>query len=130
MNEQIKTQITTSYMMFVFEFADPSSIDEEKLTDDIRCNLNEIFSSQKNADRAKRILGKDNFSKLLSVYFNKFQSGGDLNFIGLEDAIAKNKKVMMRHLGRDKVTFLNLIVTLMKALELEPNKKGLLWRAC
>lgn len=126
MNEQIKTQLTTAYMMFVFDFSDPSQIDKDHFTKSI--NLEELFDTQRTADKAKRLWGKDGFKKLMSLYFNRYQTNKGLDFDALEASIVKNRKVFLRHLGKDKIAFLLLIVTLLKALESTPTKRGLLFQ--
>lgn len=118
--EKTKTHLTTAYMMFIFDFADPS---QAQIDMDIR----DLFSSQRNADQAKKKLGKDGFKKALSLYFNKFQTKHGLDFRSLEDEIISNKKVFLRHLGRDKINFLLLITTVMRDIETPVQKKGLLF---
>ncbi len=124
MNEQIKTQLTTAYMMFVFDFSDPSSIDKDHFTKSI--NLEELFDTQRTADKAKRLWGKDGFKKLMSLYFNRYQTSKGLDFDALETSIIKNKKVFLRHLGKDKINYLILITTMLKSLESTTPRRGLL----
>lgn len=125
MIDKIKSNLTNSYMMFVFEFADPSTIDKSEIQAFIKCPLVDAFSSQRTADSAKKNLGKLGFSKLLSVYFGEFQTSDGIDFRRLGLELTKNKKVLLRHLGKDKVNFLNLLVSIAKSLESE--RKGLLF---
>lgn len=120
MNDKIKTHLTTAYMMFVFDFADPSQVSSQ-------ADVKDLFESQKSADKAKRTHGRDGFRKLLSLHFNQFQTKGALDHDSLKSALIRNKKVYLRHLGKDKVTFLLLIVTLLKDLDYHPPKRGLLF---
>lgn len=119
--DKIKSQLTTAFMMFVFDFADPSQV---KTTPP--CKIQDLFNSQKNADKAKRVLGKGDFDKVLSLYFNQYQSKGGIDHDALSDSLAKNKKVMLRHIGRDKVNFLVLVACLLKNLDQPAPKRGLL----
>ncbi len=118
MNDKIRSAINTAYMLFVFEFADPTSVTLETK------NPLVVFDSQKSADKMKKELGKDGFRKFLSLYFSSFQSPRGLDFRKLDHEITKNKKVLLRHLGKDKMTYLSLVVSVLKAVE-EP-RRGLL----
>jgi len=126
MNDKIKSNITTCYMLFVFDFGDPSSVDRSQIESEIKGPVSEVFSSQKKTDFAKKTLGKAGFDKMLSLYFSSFQTQDGLKYKSLEDELVKNKKVFMRHLGKDKVNYLNLIVNVLKAGASE--SKGLLGR--
>ncbi len=127
MNDKIKSNITTSYMLFVFDFGDPSSVDKSQIEVEIKGPVSEVFSSQKKTDSAKKTLGKSGFDKMLSIYFSSFQTQDGLKYDSLENELLKNKKVFLRHLGKDKLNFLNLIVSVMKAGAGE-SKRGLLGR--
>ncbi len=126
MNDKIKSNITTSYMLFVFDFGDPSSVDKPQIEEAIKGPVSEVFSSQKKTDFAKKTLGKSGFDKMLSVYFSSFQTQDGIKYDSLENELVKNKKVFVRHLGKDKWNFLNLIVSVMKAGASEA--RGLLGR--
>lgn len=120
--EKIKTHLTTAYMMFVFDFHDPSSVDLE-----INFDIALLFDNQKSADSAKKLWGKNGFKKLLSLYFNRYQTGHGLDVDALSETVTRNKKVLLRHLGKDKVAFLVLIVTLFRAMDFNAPKRGLLF---
>lgn len=122
MNDKIKTQLTTAYMMFVFDFADPSLVEL-----DLSFEIATLFDTQKLADKTKKIFGRDGFKKILSLYFNQYQTGIGLDVDSLSDSLVRNKKTLTRHLGKDKVTFLALIVTLMRSLDHQAPKRGLLF---
>ena len=126
MKDKIKSNITTSYMLFVFDFGDPSSVDKPQIEEAIKGPVSEVFSSQKKTDFAKKTLGKSGFDKMLSVYFSSFQTQDGIKYDSLENELVKNKKVFVRHLGKDKWNFLNLIVSVMKAGASEA--RGLLGR--
>ncbi len=125
MNDKIKSNITTSYMLFVFDFSDPSSVEKSNIESEIKFPVTEVFSSQKKADSARERLGKDGFNKMLSAYFAGFQNqdGFDYNKLGSE--VLKHKKVFLRFLGKDKLNYLTLLINTMVTLQ-EP-KKGLLF---
>lgn len=124
MIDQIKSNLTNQYLMFIFEFADPSSVNKEELALFIGCPIIEIFKSQKMADKSKKLLGKTGFGKALVCYFNQFQSQDGIDFKKLEKEITQNRKVFLRHLGKDKVNFLTLLIKISDTLE--PKRKGLL----
>lgn len=123
MSDKIKSKITTSYMLFVFEFGDPSSVDKINIEKQIEFPVMELFSSQKKTDSAKKLLGRDGFNKMLSVYFSDFQTQEGFDYSRLEDELKKNRKVFLRHLGKDKLNYLVLLISVMAALP----KKGLLY---
>ena len=128
MIEKIKSSLNTSYMLFCFEMGDPSSINKESLVKSLSFPLDEIFDSQKKCDQAKSKLGKSEFQKVLSLYFASFQSSDGLDINGLESEIKANKPVMLRHLGKDKLAFLQLILSTFKATNEIEKRKGLLFR--
>ncbi len=123
-NDKIKSNLTTSYMLFVFDFGDPSNVNKESLEKQIECPIVDVFSSQKKTDNAKKVLGKENFNKLLAAYFSQFQTQDGFNYKTLGEELVKNRKVFIRHLGKDKCSILALLVKVMEALG-EP-KRGLL----
>lgn len=124
MNDKTKSTLTTAYMMFVFEFADPSSIDEKALKEKLGYSPLDIFHSQRRADSAKQLLGRKEFASLLALYFGQFQTRDGFNYESLDQAISDKRKVFERHLGKDKLKLLSVIIQTMKSLE-KP-KRGLL----
>jgi hypothetical protein len=130
MIDKLKSNLTNAYMMFILGFADPSTVDKSVVEAEMKGKISEVFNTQKNCDRAKRLL-KGNFAKMLALYFHQFNSTDGFDHLGLDKELAKNKKHLLRHLGKDKLQYLNLIVSLMKtADEIKPEgvklKKGLL----
>lgn len=128
MSEKIKSSLNTSYMLFCFEMGDPSSFNKESLLKTLVFPLDEIFDSQKKCDQAKSKLGKSEFQKVLSLYFSSFQSSDGLDVKGLEAELKQNKPVMLRHLGKDKMAYLQLILSTFKAANEVERRKGLLFR--
>lgn len=126
MNDKIKSQLTTAYMMFIFDFHNPLDVNQSALEERMPCKINEVFSSQRNSDRSKRKL-QDDFPKALSLYFKQYQTIDGVNVIALNEAMDVNNRTMQRHLGKDKMVHLRLIVNLIRALDEKPRlKKGLL----
>lgn len=124
MSDKIKTNITTSYMLFVFNFADLMNVDKKKIESGLPCPISDVFSSQKRIDTSKRNLGKQEFNELLALYFSQFQTQDGFDFHRLDGELTKNKKVFLRHLGKDKINYLSLLVTLMKTMS--EKRRGLL----
>lgn len=127
MNDKIRTQLTTAYMMFIFDLADPSMVDKERVISSLPVPLEELFDAQKSADKAKKLWGRDGFRKVLSLYFNQFQTNRGLDIEALESTLLRNKKVFLRHLGKTNVTFLSLIVSVLKAMDVPSPQRGLLF---
>lgn len=124
MIEQIKSNLTNHYLMFVFEFAAPESVNKDELTMELGCPVIDIFKSQRKADLSKKSLGRQKFGKVLMLYFDQFQSHDGIDFKRLEQELTQNRKVFLRHLGKDKVNYLSLLIKI--ADTLEPKRRGLL----
>ena len=125
MTEKIKSNLITSYMMFVFDFGDPTEVGKSAIETKITFPIAEVFHSQKRADSAREKLGKDGFNKMLSLYFAKYQTQDGFDYASLGDELTKHKKVFLRFLGKDKVALLTILISTMASLK-EP-KKGLLF---
>lgn len=124
MTDKIKSNLTNSYLMFVFDFGDPAHCDKAALAQAIGCPIIEVFKSQRTADKAKKVLGKRGFGEMLVCYFSAFQSQDGVKFKELERELITNRKVFLRHLGKDKVNYLNLMISVSGSIE--PAKRGLL----
>jgi len=85
--------------------------------------FSELFASQKNADKAKKIL-KNEFLSATKVYFSRFMKNGGVDADGLLQDLESHEKTMRRHLGNVQFEHLKLVATLLKMTE--PKKKGLL----
>jgi hypothetical protein len=125
MTDKIKSTLTTSYLMFVFDFGDPTEIGKSAIETKITFPISEVFKSQKRADSAREKLGKEGFNKMLSLYFAKYQTQDGFDYVSLGEELTKHKKVFLRFLGKDKVAMLTLMINTMASLK-EP-KKGLLY---
>lgn len=127
MIEEVRTITTTGFTMFVFDFADLEGVNRDKLETRIKCKVEDVFDQQRNADRAKRVL-KEDFRKLLALYFHAYQTsdGFDHGRLGLK--LDEKYKVFERHLGKDKLRFVRLLIQLAQATKGKP-RRGLLGAA-
>lgn len=124
MSEKFKSQVSTAYMLWVFEFADPTALKKDELEAEIKCPIAEIFDSQKNSDRAKKIL-RDRFPRAAALYFGQYLTGAGFDYRALKEKMTPNEKHFVRHLGKDKYKYLKLLVNLMDGLE--ETRAGLLF---
>lgn len=124
MIEQIRTINTTTYTMLVFDFADLEGVNKAKLESQIKHPLVELFDKQKNADRAKKILKAD-FEKLVALYLNDYQTSQGFAFERLSKKLDENEKVFLRHIGKDKVKLLRLLISIARLTQEKPTR-GLL----
>jgi hypothetical protein len=123
MTNPIKSVITTCYSNFISDFSDPLKVDKDALEKDIGCAVKDAFKSQNTADKARTVLGKDRFKDLISLYLNNFYMNDGIDLSGLSNVV--ESKVMVRHLGKDKLNVLNLIIKLSRLTE--EKKAGLLF---
>jgi hypothetical protein len=124
MIDKIKSNLTNHYLMFVFDFADPTSVNAKEIAEFIGCPIVEMFKSQRTADKSKKVLGRAGFGKALVCYFNEFQGRDGVDFKRLEQELTENRKVFLRHLGKDKVNYLTLLISVNESIE--PKRRGLL----
>jgi hypothetical protein len=115
--------------MLVFDFADPDGLNKTEIEECARCPIVELFDKQRSADRAKKWLKQD-FEKALAVYFCQFQTHSGFDFKKLKAKLDSSEKVFLRHLGKDKVLYLRLLISFAEALaEPAPKPRGLLFEA-
>ncbi len=126
MIDQIRSNVTTAFTMLVFDFADLDGVNKAELQTKIKCPIAELFDKQKNADRAKRALKAD-FDTLLALYFNAYQTSQGFAHERLAQKLDEAESVFMRHLGKDKVRYLRLLISIAKLINEKP--KGLLGAA-
>ncbi len=119
MNEKIKDDLDKHFDKFI-EGLGPQDKD---LVEKLKVDLKDLFDSQKNADRARRDLGKD-FNKIMSAYFSQFKTKTGVDYASLYNKVLDKEKVFLRHLGTDKLQYLKLILALKTTLEIK--KRGLL----
>lgn len=133
MNEQIKANLVTSFMLFVSEFGDVSKEERKALEAKVlekaeryklkNWSIDTLFSCQKNADIGRRILGRD-FQKAIALYFNRFVTRDGVDHESLERTLVKCEKIFQLHLEKSAIRYLRLLVKLMSLVEQKP--KGLL----
>jgi hypothetical protein len=123
MSDQLRSLNTTAFTMLVFEFADLEGVNKAELEEKMRCPVVELFDKQKNADRAKRLL-KSDFDKAVAIYFNNYQTSTGFAFDRLAKKLDECNKIFVRHLGKDKVSYLRLLINIAKLIQEKP--KGLL----
>lgn len=126
MIEKIKSSITSSFLNFLFDYADPSLVNKDAISKALGFPIEELFSTQKRADQAKT-LGRETFNKSVSAYFSRFQNSDGVDHKKLGQEIVKNKKILIRHLGKDKLIYLQLIVSVLGAEPEMQKKRGLLF---
>ena len=94
MIEQIKSNLTNNFLMFVFEFADPQTVNKEQINEALGVPIRELFQSQKQADRSKKILGRKGFGCAVVCYFNSFNNSSGIDFKSLSKSFARIRKCL------------------------------------
>lgn len=126
--QKIKTDLTQAFYSFMMDYASPASIAKNVVEDKIECPIIECFDTQKRADHAKQVYGKKGMSLVIALYLNQYRNDkGGIESERLANDLTRNHKTLVRHLGKDRLEHLSLIVNLLKTFE-EP-KKGLLYLA-
>lgn len=115
MTDQINSHITTAYTMLVFDFADPEGANKTQIEEHARCPIVELFDKQKSADRAKRFM-KDDFKTALAVYFGQFQTTTGFDHKALKAKLDAHERVFLRHLGKERVQYIRLLISVAELL--------------
>lgn len=123
MIDELKSNITNSYLAFVHDFADPSTIDKHELEKKLEMKIGVVLHKQANADIAKKRLGSD-FNKAMACYFDRFLTNDGVDAYALNSELVKYAKVYKLHLRKDAYRYLKLISSLGLVLDSKP--KGLL----
>jgi putative component of toxin-antitoxin plasmid stabilization module len=121
MREKIRENIKSAYQEFLSEFskvADKASIEER-----LEHPIEDLFSSQKRCDWAKRNL-KSDFGQAVRLYFSEFNPMDPSSRVELEKLLEANSKVFERHVDRSSMNYLKLILALSESLDEKP--KGFL----
>ena len=130
MNSILKN-LESAYDDFIKDFADPKSLVKSVVEDKIKCKIEDVFNTQKQIDYAKSVYGKKGLKAVIALYLSHFQGKTGINHHGLDVAIKRNNKHLLRHLGPDKVQFLKLMALLLLDLEKEAlgaqTKRGLIY---
>jgi hypothetical protein len=121
--EKLRSLTSTQFTMFVFNLADLEGANKAEIERKIQVSLESVFDRQKPADRAKRVL-KTDFQKLLALYFHQYQTQTGFAHERLAKKLDECEKVFLRHLGKDKVQYLRLLIAIAKLIQEKP--KGLL----
>lgn len=109
MTDPIKSSLTTSFAVFIQEFADPSLINKKELEDKSGFKIDSLFSKQIIADRAKKKLGTSDFNKALAAYFSRHLTSDGLDAEMLGKDLEKHASVLKFHLKKDALRYLKLI---------------------
>ncbi len=128
MTDKIKSNVTTSYMMFINSFGDPYTLNKRAIEKMIGCKIEEAFLNQRINDDAKanaRKSGKHEFDKVICLYLASFLNGDGIDYNKMNQDIGANPKFLLRSLGKGNMNYLQLMVRILESLE-EP-KKGLLF---
>ncbi len=128
MTDKIKSNITTSYMLFVNSFGDPYSLDKELLEKKMGCTVGDVFSSQTIHDRARsklKKIGAREFNKAICLYLESFLTSNGINYARLADEVIKNPKFLQRALGTGNMNYLNLLIRILESIDYP--KQGLLF---
>ena len=116
-----------SLVVTEFLFLCAKAPESEKERDELKAKLSfpfeKLFDSEGYTNKAKNLLKKD-FEKALSIYFEKYQTKDGFDFARLREALEEHERNFLRHLGKDKVQFLRLLIRLCELTKEKP--KGLL----
>ncbi len=124
MSQKIKDGLTTSYMLFVFDFGDPAAVDREAVEKQIGISLGHIFDTRPGCHRAVQRLGKAKFKKVMALYFMDFKKKDNVDGEKLAVKIERGREMMKRHLGKDVLLYLDLLIKMANAIESPLPKRG------
>ncbi len=129
MTDKIKSNITTSYMMFINSFGDPYSLNKKAIEKNMGCTVREAFLRQEHHDSARsklKKIGKHEFDKAVCLYLASFLGQDGIDYPRLYDEVTKNPQFLLRSLGSGNMNYLNLLIRVLESLEVT-DKKGLLF---
>lgn len=124
MIDALRSLATTEFTMLIFDHADLEGVNKREILEKIKCPLVELFDRQKNADRAKKVL-KAEFSKAVALFLHGYLTSTGFDFSGLSKKIEEHHGIFERHLGKDQVRYLRLLINVARLSEEKP-KRGLL----
>lgn len=124
MTEELKSNLTNSFLTFIMEFGDPSSIDKKEIEHKCDCRIPELFNRQIYADRIKKKIGKEKFNHVIAAYLNKFNTKSGIDAVALKKELNLYGHLIERHLGKMAVKYLNLLTQV--SLSIDDKPKGLL----
>lgn len=123
MTASIKSNLTTSFVIFINEFGDLSNINKDSLEEKSGYKIQDLFKKQRNSDVAKKKLGRE-FNSALAAYFNRFVTKDGIDADMLKKEIENYEPVLKLHLKKDAMRYLKLVAQIGIASD-EP-KRGLL----
>lgn len=108
MTDSIKSNLTTSFAVFINEFADLSQINKSNLEEKSGYKIQDLFKKQRNSDVAKKKLGRE-FNSALAAYFNRFMTNDGLDADMLKTEIERYEPVLKLHIKKDAMRYLKLL---------------------
>ncbi len=102
------SDLTSAYKDFCALFPKGDGYKSES----VAVHLTDLFASQRVLDKAKKELGKEGFNSLLHSYFSQYIKNDKLETKALSAKVAASEPIFHRHLGKDKLFCLKLIIKL------------------
>lgn len=124
---KIKASLEKAFSDFTKDFADHKVLAKHVVEEKIKCKILDVFSSQKSIDYAKSVYGKKGLNSVIALYLSQFQGKLGINYHALDTELKRNCKHIQRHLGPDKLQFLKLLVMLLRDIDAQKEKPGLLY---
>lgn len=133
--EKIRSLVNTELSLLASKFFDVEAALKHKKSfeEKLGFEIKDLLNKQKNADQAKKILGKNSFGAVLAIYFNQFETKDGVDAKRLAKDIEEKELIYRRHLGKDKIQFLKLLCRIgmlaseKPTLRIVPQPKGLLF---
>lgn len=122
-SDSIKSNLTTSFVMFISDFGDLSNINKDNLEQKSGYKIQDLFKKQRNSDMAKKKLGRE-FNSALAAYFNRFITKDGLDADMLKKEIESYESVLRLHVKKDAMRYLKLLAQV--GVAAETPKRGLL----
>lgn len=122
--DKIKSNLTTSFAVFISEFGDVTSIDKKQLEEKCGLKIDNLFKKQIYADKSKKKLGEADFKKALAIYLNRFLTSDGLDAEFLAKDLEANGPTIKLHFKKDAVRFLKLLSQI--GVAVQGPKRGLL----
>jgi hypothetical protein len=131
MTDKAQSILTAGMAMLPYKFFDLEDAlrTKSELESRFEIEVPALFHSQRKLDKIKNS-GRRNFHALCALYFSSFNGPRGFDLSRLENDLLKHKSVMERHLGKEFLFTLDLLVKVQK--EIEPKQaapRGLLQRA-
>ncbi len=124
-SQKIKDGLTTSYMLFVFDFGDPAAVDREAVEKQIGLPIAKIFDTKPGYHRTIQRLGRTKFNKVMALYFSDLRTKEGIDADKLGERMAKGQEMLKRHLGKEVMIYLSLLLSVSRAIS--EKRQGLLF---